>query len=274
MSLIPHFSILGSGPTVLMLHGIGGGHLSFAPQLEGFAAAGFRAVAWDMPGYGFSAPVEPFNFKGLAARCVALIEALQCPSLSLLGHSMGGMVAQEVALRRPDLVNRLILCGTSASFARRTDGTQAAEWADRFIAQRTAPLTQGRSMEDLAGELVPAMVGSQAQPEGVRMAVHCLSQVPAATYRRAVECVATFDRQNALSELAMPTLLVGGSEDRVARPESMRAMARVMPRARYEQLEGAGHLMHLELPEAFNACVVSFLREPLSPRLAPAPGVH
>lgn len=274
MSLIPHFSILGSGPTVLMLHGIGGGHLSFAPQLEAFAAAGFRAVAWDMPGYGFSAPVEPFNFKGLAARCVALIEALQCPNVALLGHSMGGMVAQEVALRRPDLVNRLILCGTSASFARRTDGSLAVEWADRFVAQRTAPLAQGRSMEELAGELVPAMVGTQAQPEGVRMAVHCLSQVPAATYRRAVECITTFDRQGALGELTMPTLLVGGSDDKVASPEVMRTMARVIPRARYEELEGAGHLMHLELPEVFNTCVLSFLREPLVPPHGAAPGVH
>ena len=59
MSRMPNYSVLGSGPTVLMLHGIGGGHLAFAPQLETLAQAGFRAVSWDMPGYGHSDPIEP-----------------------------------------------------------------------------------------------------------------------------------------------------------------------------------------------------------------------
>ena len=55
MTALPHFMMLGDGPTVVMLHGVGGGHLAFAPQVESFAAAGYRAVSWDMPGYGRSA---------------------------------------------------------------------------------------------------------------------------------------------------------------------------------------------------------------------------
>jgi 3-oxoadipate enol-lactonase len=54
-----------------MLHGIGGGHLAFAPQVETLASLGYRAVAWDMPGYGRSAPIEPYTFKGLAQSCIA-----------------------------------------------------------------------------------------------------------------------------------------------------------------------------------------------------------
>ena len=75
MSALPAFTTLGGGPTVLMLHGIGGGHLAFAPQVESFASSGYRAVAWDMPGYGRSAPIEPYTFKGLAQSCQVLIEA-------------------------------------------------------------------------------------------------------------------------------------------------------------------------------------------------------
>jgi pimeloyl-ACP methyl ester carboxylesterase len=60
---IPAFTMLGHGHTVLMLHGIGGGHLAFAPQVETLASSGYRAIAWDMPGYGRSAPIEPYNFK-------------------------------------------------------------------------------------------------------------------------------------------------------------------------------------------------------------------
>ena len=74
--LLPHFTALGAGPIVLFLHGAGGGFRSFAPQVEQFAGAGFRAVAWDMPGYGSSTPVEPYGVRGLAQSCVALIEAL------------------------------------------------------------------------------------------------------------------------------------------------------------------------------------------------------
>ena len=116
MTSIPTFTTLGDGPTVLMLHGIGGGHLAFAPQVETLAGSGYRAVAWDMPGYGHSAPIEPYTFKGLAQSCVALIESLKCDHVILLGHSMGGMVAQEVVARRPELVSKLVLCGTSPSF--------------------------------------------------------------------------------------------------------------------------------------------------------------
>jgi pimeloyl-ACP methyl ester carboxylesterase len=142
-----------------MLHGIGGGHLAFAPQLETLAQAGFRAVAWDMPGYGHSAPIEPYTFKGLAERCIALIETLASPGkapLTLVGHSMGGMVAQEVIVRRPDLVGRLVLCGTSSSF-----GKPDGEWQRQFVQERSAPLDAGQTMADVARSLVPGMAGVQ-----------------------------------------------------------------------------------------------------------------
>ena len=155
MSRMPNYSVLGSGPTVLMLHGIGGGHLAFAPQLETLAQAGFRAVSWDMPGYGHSDPIEPYTFKGLAEKCIALIDALASrhgQQVSLVGHSMGGMVAQEVMARRPELVSQLVLCGTSPAFGR-GDG----DWQRHFVEQRMAPLHAGQTMAELARQLVPAM---------------------------------------------------------------------------------------------------------------------
>jgi len=91
--LLPHFTALGAGPTVLMLHGVAGGYRSFAPQVEHYAMQGFRAVAWDMPGYGLSAPVEPYGVRGLAQSCIHLIEALleshaERRSVMLLGHGI------------------------------------------------------------------------------------------------------------------------------------------------------------------------------------------
>jgi 3-oxoadipate enol-lactonase len=254
--------MLGSGPTVLMLHGIGGGHLAFSPQVETLANAGFRAVAWDMPGYGRSAPIEPYTFKGLAQSCVDLIDALQCEHVTLLGHSMGGMVAQEVVARRPDRVNRLVLCGTSAAFGKRTDGRSADAWAQQFVAQRTAPLDAGKSMADVAQKLVPQMVGPGALPEGLRLAEHCMASVPAATYRRALDCLVTFDRQQALESIRVPTLLIGGEFDRVASPAVMKQMAQAIASSRYTELAGIGHLMNLEAPDEFDALLIDFLHEP------------
>ena len=259
--MIPRFTTLGSGPTVLMLHGIGGGHVAFAPQVETLAAAGYRAVAWDMPGYGHSAPIEPYTFKGLAQSCIDLIDALQCEHVVLLGHSMGGMVAQEVVARRPERVSRLVLCGTSAAFGKRTDGRSADAWAQQFIAQRTAPLDAGQSMAEVAQRLVPQMVGPGSLPEGLRLAEHCMAGVPAATYRRALDCLVTFDRQAALGDIRVPTLLIGGEFDRVAAPAVMKQMAEAIPDARYAELKGIGHLMNLEAPDEFDALVLDFLAQ-------------
>jgi len=257
MTVVPAFTTLGVGPTVLMLHGIGGGHLSFAPQVETLASAGYRAVAWDMPGYGHSAPIEPYTFKGLAQSCIALIEALKCEHVVLVGHSMGGMVAQEVVARRPELVSRLVLCGTSPSF-----GKPDGEWQQAFIAQRTAPLDAGQSMVELAELLVPQMVGPGSLPEGVRLATHCMGLVPAATYRRALECIVTFDRRANLPAITVPTLLVAGEHDRNAPPAVMKKMGDAIAHSSYLELKGIGHLQNLEAPEEFDGLLLNFLALP------------
>jgi 3-oxoadipate enol-lactonase len=259
MSRIPNYSTLGSGPVVLFLHGIGGGHLAFAPQLETFAQAGYRAVAWDMPGYGHSDPIEPYTFKGLAEKCIALIESLlgrQSGQVCLVGHSMGGMVAQEVMARRPDWVSHLVLCGTSAKFGR-ADG----EWQRQFIEQRMAPLQAGQSMAQVAQRLVPDMAGPRALPEGLRLAEHCMAGVSPGTYRRALEALMGFDRLEALAQIAAPTLLIAGENDPNAPPEVMRKMSERILGSRLSVMPGIGHLMNLEDPDAFDGLVLGFLSE-------------
>lgn len=257
MRPVPTFTVLGSGPTVLMLHGIGGGHLAFAPQVESLASSGYRAVAWDMPGYGHSAPIEPYTFKGLAESCIALIESLKCDDVTLVGHSMGGMVAQELMARRPQLVNKLVLCGTSPAF-----GKPEGDWQQAFIRERTAPLDAGKSMADLAETLVPQMVGPGALPEGVRLAAHCMGLVPAATYRRALECIATFDRRANLAHIRVPTLLVAGEHDRNAPPAVMKKMAAAIAHSDFFEMKGIGHLQNLEAPEDFDGMLLNFLALP------------
>lgn len=258
MAVLPTFITLGSGPTVLMLHDADGGHLTFAPQVETLATAGYRAVAWDMPGYGHSAPIEPYTFKALAEGCLALIDALQGGPVALVGHGLGAMVALEAAVRKPAAVRRLVLCAGGPALD--------AQAADDWVAPRLRALQAmegGGSMEQLAQTLVPQFIGTGALPAGVRLAAHALSQVYPGTYRRALQALSTFDRgAAALTHLHVPTLLVSGDHDRCTPPEALQALAQVLPDAEHVRLPHVGHWPQLENPEGFDAMLLDFLARP------------
>ena len=255
--LVPTYTMLGHGPVVLMLHGAGGGFRSFAPQVETLASLGFRAVAWNMPGYGPSPPIEPYSFKGLAESAVALIESLAPVTdgapVALLGHGMGGMVAQEVTLRRPDLIGQLVLVATAAA-------VQPGDGYNRYVEQGLAWLAEGRPMSEIADTLLPRLVGPGALPAGVRLAAHCQAQVHAATWRRALQAMASFDRRPALGLIHVPTMLIAGEHDSVAPPAQMEAMAAAITGAQCVPVPHSGHLPHLERPEEFDTLLLDFLR--------------
>lgn len=254
---IPTYTMLGHGRAVLMLHGAGGGHRSFAPQVETLASLGFRAVAWDMPGYGRSAPLEPYGFKGLAESAAALIETLApvtgAAPLTLVGHGMGGMVALELALRRPELVRQLLLVATAPA-------VQPGDGYSRHVAQALAWLAEGRGMTEIAETLLPRLVGSGALPAGVQLATVCQAEVHAATWRRALQALAQFDRRPVLGQLHLPTLLVAGEQDRVTPPALLQGMADAIAGARCVTLPHTGHLPHLERPDDFDELLLGFLR--------------
>ena len=256
-ALLPTFTILGSGPTVLMLHDADGDHLTFAPQVETLATAGYRAVAWDMPGYGRSAPVEPYTFKALAQSCLAFIDALRCGPVTLVGHGMGAMVALEAAVRDASQVRRMALCAGGPAL----DAQAVQDWvAPREQALKA--LDAGSSMEQLAQTLVPQYIGTGALPEGVRLAAHALGQVFPGAYRRALEALPTFDRgAAALARLAMPVLVVGGDQDRCTPPAALQALAQVLPDAQTVLLPHVGHWPQLEDPEGFDAALLDFLAQ-------------
>lgn len=252
MALLPTYSTLGAGPTVLMLHDADGDHLTFAPQVETLASAGYRAVAWDMPGYGHSAPIEPYGFKGLAQAALQLLEALQGGPATLVGHGLGAMVAIEAALRQPACVRQLVLCAGGVPLG--DDGLR--DW----VAPRQAALDAGDSMEQIAAALVPRHIGTGALPEGVHLATHAMGQVHPSAYRRALQALPTFTRgADALARLAMPVLVIGGAQDRCTPPEALQALATVLPDGRFVALPYAGHWPQLEDPEGFDGALLDFL---------------
>ncbi len=254
---VPAFTERGAGRTaVVLLHGVGGGREAFRPQMQPLADEGFRAVAWDMPGYGESPAIAPYDMAGLAAALVALLDRLDLARAVLLGHSMGAMVALDAVARTPERVAGLVLSAGSPAFGK-PDGA----WQQAFLRDRLGPLDAGRTMADVAQRLVPSMIGAGADPEGVALASRLMSGVPPATYRAALHALMGFDRREALASVAVPTLAVAGEVDPAAPAAVMEKMAARIPGAQFVLLPRAGHLANLEQPQAFNAAVLGFLKQ-------------
>ena len=240
--------------TLLFLHGVGGGRAAWDRQVPYFSALGHRTHAWDQPGYGGSALVEPYDLEQVAAALRRLIESLGGEPAVLVGHSMGGMIAQEAYARFPRLVKALVLGFTSPSF-----GGGSREFVEKFIAARIAPLDAGEGMAQIAARLMPTMRGTKSLPEGLAQAERIMSGIPPATYRKAVQLLTTFDRREQLPGIGVPTLLIAGSDDRTAPAPVLERMAQKIPGAEYVLLQGCGHLGPLDQPGEFNRALRGFL---------------
>jgi pimeloyl-ACP methyl ester carboxylesterase len=268
MPPLPAFTEQGDGDgAVLLLHGIGGGRAIWADDASGtlsaIASAGFHAVAIDLPGYGGSSAMQPPTLDGFVDAVMAVIEALRhrgaARRVVLLGHSMGGMIAQELLARHAGAASALILACTTAAFGR-PDGA----WQVQFLKDRLAPLDAGLGMVGMAARLVPAMLGDRARPQADAIAQQVMSAVPEATYRAALGAIAGFDRRQALARIAVPTLLLAGEQDRTAPADVMQRMAGRIADAEFASLPGVGHIANVEAPAMFNQAVVSFLQRRLA----------
>ncbi|MGI9434644.1 MAG: alpha/beta fold hydrolase [Geminicoccaceae bacterium] len=255
------FQIAGDeGLPLVLLHGIGGDAEYWRQQLDAFADD-YRTIAWDMPGYGDSAPLAAMTFPALADAVVDLLDRLSINRAHLVGHSLGGMIAQAFAVKHADRLRSLTLVATSAAFGRRSGGGDIDEaWRDSFVEQRLGPLDRGASMTELAPKMVQGLIGDQADPKGMEQAILSMAAVPEASYRSAVHCLTHFDHQDNLAEIQAHTLLLAGEKDPVVPPSVMRKMADAIPNSQFEILPGAGHLANVERPDAFNQALSSFLR--------------
>lgn len=254
----------GSERCVVLLHGIGGGRESWGDVLSGtglaLARAGFRVLAVDLPGYGDSRLVEPYDMRQLAHSVIELLAWLGPAPVALVGHSLGGMVAQELMAWDAERVAALVLSGTSPAF-----GRQDGAWQREFIAQRLAPLDCGEGMTGLAPGLVLGMAARDAPRDAVARAALLMAGVPEATYRKALAALAGFDRRAHLAHLRVPVLCLVGSEDRNAPPNVMQQMAARIPGAEVCVLPGVGHLSQMEAPQAVNPVLVDFLQRRFLP---------
>jgi 3-oxoadipate enol-lactonase len=245
---------------VVLLHGIGGSARVWTPQAAPFAVAGFEPVALDLLGYGDRPAATALDFERLAEDVEGVIDQRGLERPAVIGHSMGGMVLQTMLRRRPDAYRAAVLVCTSPAF-----GSADGDFQKKFVADRIGPLDAGKTMADLAPRLVERMMAPGFASAGRALAIEVMSAVPPETYRAAVRCLVTFDERGNLGKIGVPALCLACENDPNAPAAVMERMASKIPGSRYVCLPGLGHLPNLEAPAAFDAAILAFLREAISP---------
>jgi 3-oxoadipate enol-lactonase len=240
-------------PPLVFLHGIGGAARAWRGQLDAFSDR-YHAIAWDMPGYGGSAPLKSVSIATLAGALKDFLHKVGAAKPALVGHSIGGMIVQQLLVTDPGIAGAVVLAQTSPAFGR-PDG----DWQKTFIEARLGPLDRGATMASLAPTLVKELIGDDPDPGGVELARHCMAAVSEDAYRASMLALIGFDLRGALKNIAVPALLLSGSKDNNAPAPMMTKMATHIPAASYVELSGVGHLANLERPAAFNAALDHFL---------------
>lgn len=245
----------GVGETpLLLLHGLGSSADDWFLQLPAFAAH-HRCIAVDLRGHGLSDKPEGVYSMALFASDVAgVLRALDARPAHVLGLSLGGMVAQQLAIAHPEAVRSLVLLNTLPGFwppARAVVGLAARRltvpWRGRTMAEQAARV---------AADLFPA-------PEQAALRAQTAARIAAndpASYQRATQAVLRYRPAAALRRVTCPALIIAGAADRVVPAVYQARLRRALPHARFVSIPG-GHACNIEYPEAVNTAVLGFLRE-------------
>ena len=232
-----------ASPPVALVHGAAGSHLDWAPDLRRLPGA--RVIALDLPGHGKSTAPGRDTIGAYARDVVALLDALSIDRAVIVGHSMGGAVAQQIALDWPARVAGLVLLGTGSKLP--VDPTLP----DRIVNEPDAALDW----------LVEWAWHPSAAPEMKAQGRQMFAAAPRAVARDDYRACQAFDTRDRLAQIAAPTLVIGAEDDRMVPLKFSRTLAERIPGARLVALSGAGHMFPLEQPQQVAAAITSWLAE-------------
>jgi pimeloyl-ACP methyl ester carboxylesterase len=255
-----YYETYGSGDPVVLISGLGYDHWMWHLMVPGLAEH-FQVVVFDSRGVGQTdKPPGPYNALMLAQDTAGLMQALGIDQAAVMGHSMGGFVAQALALSRPEMVSKLILSATNFGGPRHIPVTPEAmavlsdmqsdpiERLRRGIAISTAPGFVEENPE-LVQEWLDYRVAHPLSATGYQ------AQMSIGLALIAEE--AAFERR--LKNLQMPTLILFGAHDKVVPPGNAELMANEIPDSRIHILPNAGHFFPFEVPKEAVAVVTDFL---------------
>ena len=241
-------------PTVLLLHGLGANSSSWILQLPALLEAGYRIVAPDIPGFGQSTyPGGGTSVAKMAASLACLLETRLDNPYHVVGISLGGTLALQLALDYPQYVTKLVLVNTFAKLDLISNPLNWPYFALRFILVHTLGIeTQARVV---AKSLFP-----RPGQEYLRQAlIEQIAQSNPDGYRAALRAVIQFNAQSRLHEIHCPTLVITGENDTTVPPKNQYDLARGIPGAGHAVLSEVGHGLIVEQPEKFNQILLEFL---------------
>ena len=235
-------------PTVVLLHGAGFDHTTWALHSRWFAHHGFGLLAPDLPGHGRSMGKPLASITEMADWVATLLDAAGATKAKLVGHSMGSLIALETAARHPARVSSLSLIGTAATMTVGPDLLKAAEANDRAAIDMVSIWGLGFQAE-LGGSLAPGLwMHSGAQ----RVLEQCR---PGVLYNDLAACNAYQGALAAAAKVAVPVTLILGERDMMTPAKAGKALAAALPNAHTVVLPGAGHMMMVERPDELLAAL-------------------
>ena len=231
-------------PPVVLLHGAGGMHLFWPPQIR--RLPGYRIFALDLPGHGKSDQGGGLQtIDSYAEQVLAWMEAVQLHRAVFVGHSMGGAIALTLAIQNAEHVLGLGLLSTGVRLYIPPD----------LLADAASPTTFYKAVESL----VSWSFGLSVPERLVELAANHLREVrPSVLYGDLLACD-RFDCTERLADIRLPTLILCGSEDRMTPPRYSQLLARVIPEALLEEIPQTGHMLMLEQPDAVGKSLTNFL---------------
>ncbi len=242
-----HYERAGSGEPLLLIQGMSGTHVSWGEAFRGALEQSFDVVAFDNRGIGLSAPIDgPFTIAEMAQDTAELLAALELEHAHVVGISMGGMIAQELALAHPERLRSLTLgctyCGGPGS-------QLIPEENGRKLMEGMASGDRDKAIR--AGYEVNLSPGFRADEDHYAAFHEMATRVPAAkqTIELQVQAIFGHDTSARLGEISTPTQIIHGTADGVLPFPNGELIASLMPGARFEALEDVGHMFWWEQPE-------------------------
>jgi pimeloyl-ACP methyl ester carboxylesterase len=235
-------------PTVVLIHGSGFDHSTWALHSRYFAHHGFSVLVPDLPGHGRSAGPALRTIAEMADWIAALLDKARATKAHLIGHSMGSLIALETSARHPQKVSALGLICTAAAMTVGPDLLKAAEANDQAAIDMVSIWGLGFGAE-LGGSLAPGLwMHGGAQ----RMLRAC---APGVLFSDLSACNSYTDALAAAAKVTVPTTLVLGERDMMTPAKAGKALATAIPNARTAVLKGAGHMLMSERPDELLAAL-------------------
>jgi len=230
-------------PVTLVMHGAGGTHLDWPAEIRRMPE--LNAIIVDLPGHGKSTGAGRNSIGAYASDMLALLDSLKLQKVILAGHSMGGAIAQTIALQHPDRVLGLILIGTGAKLGVHPDLLSG------MVNETTRTISA----------LVSMYYGTPVNENLQRRSQQRLGEFnPVTLYNDYVACNA-FDLRQQINQIHVPTLIIGGSQDKMTPFKFSTYLNEQINGSHLERIEGGGHMMMLEQPELAAEAVRKWLLE-------------